>query len=427
MLARARRAGATGVAVGASIHQGLTVNVRLREVETVEYSRDRGVGITVYVGQRKGSASTGDLSRASIDASIDTACAIARHTEEDACAGLADADAMAEAPRELDLWHPWLLEPEAAIDLGLAIEGAALDHHELIRNSEGATVSTGHSVSVYANSHGFRGDRLSTRHSLSCSVLAEDGDAKQRDYHYDVKRSPDALDAAEAIGVEAARRAVARHGARSVPTCKVPVLFVPETARSLLGHLVAAVSGGNLYRGSTFLREAKGEQLFPSFVDVVERPFEAAGLRSTWFDNEGVATGERALVDAGVLQGYVLSSYSARKLGLETTGNAGGVHNLTLKPGQLDFDGLLQELGRGLVVTELMGQGVNLTTGDYSRGATGFWVEDGAIQFPVEGVTIAGNLREMFAGVAAVGSDIDLRAGIRTSGILLDQLTVAGE
>lgn len=426
VLARAAASGATGAAVAASVQQGLTVTVRMGEVETVEYSRDRGVGITVYHGQRKGSASTGDLQRASLDDSVDKACAIARFTEPDPCAGLPAPETLACPPVELDLWHPWDLAPEAAIELGQAIEAAAFAHDPLIRNSDGATASTSHAVSLYADSQGFVGERRSTRHALSCTVLAEDEHDKQRDYHYTIARRAVDLEDAERVGTEAARRAVARHGATGLATCTVPVLFTPEMARSLLGHFVAAVSGGNLYRGSSFLIDAAGEQLFPPFVTLEERPLEPRGLGSSWFDNEGVATRERRLIDAGTLTGYVLSTYSGRKLGLPTTGNAGGVHNLTVLPGSSAFDALVRQLDRGLIVTELMGQGVNLTTGDYSRGAAGFWVENGAIVRPVEGVTIAGQLREVFRGIVAVGSDVDRRGGIRTPSLLVERMTVAG-
>ncbi|MDX1571982.1 MAG: metallopeptidase TldD-related protein, partial [Xanthomonadales bacterium] len=347
VLERARQLGASGCEVGASVQTGLTATVRMREIDTVEYSRDRGVSITVYFGQHKGSASTADLQRDSIETSIETACAIARFTEADPCAGLADPELMAEEIPDLDLWHPWDLDVDQAVERAMAMEAAGLEAHPLITNSEGATVSAGHSVSVYANSHGFLGHRIGSRHFFSCSLLAEDADDKVRDYYFDVKRSRDDLLSPEAVGKEAAERAVARHGAGSIATCRVPVLFSSEMARGLFGHLLAAISGGNLYRGSSFLIDALGKPLFPDWLTIEEQPFEPRGLRSAAYDNEGVATRERAIVDAGVLAGYVLSSYSARKLGMQTTGNAGGVHNLTVLPGQLSEDELIAQMGRG--------------------------------------------------------------------------------
>jgi PmbA protein len=427
VLERARSRGADAAEVGASVHQGLSVTVRLGEVETLEHSRDTGLGITVYIDQRKGSASSADLSEASIETSVRMACEIARFTEQDPCAGLADADQMATDFPDLDLWHPRSLDAGEAIEIATAMERAALDHDPLIRNSEGGTVDTGFALSAYGNTHGFAGSRRGTRHTLSCVVLAQDEDSMQRDYWYDTRRAWSDLAGAEDIGQRAAERAVRRHGASGIKTCEVPVLYSPEAARSLLGHLVSAISGGNLYRKSSFLLDHLGQQVFPTFVQIEERPFEPRGLRSGSYDNEGVVTRERALVRDGVLNGYVLSSYSARKLKMQTTGNAGGTHNLTLVGGDADFEQLVRQMDRGLVVTELMGQGVNVVTGDYSRGASGFWVEKGKLVHPVEGVTVAGNLRDLFARIVAVGSDLDYRAGIRSGSILIERMTVAGE
>ncbi|MEM9533449.1 MAG: metalloprotease PmbA [Pseudomonadota bacterium] len=427
LLAAAQAAGADAAEVSASNYLGLSATVRLGEVETLEYSQDRGVNVTVFFGQQKGGASTADLSQASLKRTVEHACAIARHTQPDSCNGLADAALMAEAQPDLDLWAPWALEPEQAIELALAAETAGRDVDERIDNSEGATVATGSSLALYANSHGFRGHRRATRHSVSCVLVARDDEGMQRDYWYDTRRHAGDLSSAQHIGEEAGRRVLARCGARPLKTTKAPVLFVPETARTLLGHLVSAVSGSNLYRGSSFLKDRVGDQLFPDFVNIAEHPGLLRGLRSTPFDSEGVATRERRLIDAGVLTGYVLGSYSARRLGLETTANAGGVHNLTLEPGAQSLEDLIGGLSRGLVVTEMMGQGVNITNGDYSRGAAGFWIESGQIAHPVEGVTIAGNLEQLFAGIQAVGADLDERSAIRSGSLLIDQMTIAGD
>ena len=428
---RARAAGASQAEVSASVSTGLSVNVRLGEVETVERNRDRGFGLTVYFGQRKGSASTADLKPASIDATIAQACAIARYTEADPCAGLADAALMQTTFPDLDLWHPWHLEVDRAIDIGRAVEAAGRDH-QAITNSEGASVQCGDAIGVYANSHGFIGRERGTHHSISCSLIAGQGDAMQRDGWYEYVRDANAFPAFSTIGGKAAERAAARLGARRLSTRDCPVLFAPEVARSLVGHLVSAVSGGSLYRRASFLLDHTGKPVLPAFVDVVEKPFLPRGHASSVFDAEGVATHESALVERGVLQRYVLGSYSARKLGLETTGNAGGVHNLVAAASSVDgeasdFRGLLQRMGTGLLVSELIGQGVSIITGDYSRGAAGFWVEDGEIAYPVQEITVAGNLRDIFMDVQAIGSDIDPRSSILTGSILIGKMTVAGE
>ncbi|MDO1529876.1 metalloprotease PmbA [Fulvimonas sp. R45] len=428
---RARAAGASQAEVAAGIDAGLSVNVRLGEVETVEHTRDRSFGLTVYFGRRKGSASTADLHPDSIQATLDQACAIARYTEEDPDAGLADAARMATDFPDLDLWHPWGIDTAAAIELGRRIEDAGRAHAG-IANSDGASVQAGESLSVYANSHGFTGRERGTRHALSLSLIAGEGDAMQRDYWYDSVRAPgDFMDAA-ALGDKAAERTLARLGARSLSTRECPVLFAPEIARGLVGHLVSAVSGGALYRRASFLLDHAGKAVMPSWLDIVERPRLPRGLGSCNFDAEGVATADSALVEGGVLARYVLGSYSARKLGLESTGNAGGIHNLVVSPGAADgeatgFAGMLRRLGTGLLVTEVMGHGVNTLTGDYSRGAAGYWVENGVVAHPVQEVTIASNLREMFAGIRAVGTDVDPRSHLLTGSILLGRMTVAGE
>jgi PmbA protein len=427
ILKRSREAGASAAEVGASMHTGLSVTVRLGEVETLEHSRDRGIGITVYKGQHKGSASCGDLSRESIDTSIEMACSMAGHTEADSCSGLADPELMASDFPELDLWHPWDLEPEAAIDLAREMEAGALEYDPKITNSEGATVNSGLALSVYGNTHGFVGQRQGSSHSLSCVAVTGDEQGMQRDYWYDSRRAAGDLQDHQEIGQMAAQRALRRQGAKSLPTQQAPVLFAPEVARSLLGHLVSAVSGGNLYRKSSFLLDQLDKQIFPEFVTIEEQPFEPRGLRSTHFDSEGVAPRLGQLVSGGRLASYILGSYSARKLGMQSTGNAGGTHNLTLTGGELDASGMLREMGRGLLVTEMMGHGVSVVTGDYSRGATGFWVEDGELAFPVEGVTVASNLKDMFMGIKSIGNDIDYRSGVRCGSILVGQMTVAGQ
>ena len=423
----AKRLGADQAEAGASLDSGLELTVRLGEVETLERSRDRGLGVTVYFGRRKGSASTADLGDAAIRETVAAACTIARYTAEDPHAGLAEADLMATAIPDLDLWHPWDFSLEDAIEKARTCEAAARAVDPRIDNSDGATLGSHSGVRVYANSHGFLGAYRGTSHSLSCTVLARENGGMQRDYWYSASRDPRDLETPEAIGRRAGERAIRRLAAKRLSTRRAPVLMVPEAARSLVGHLIAAIRGTAQYRRTSFLVDAAGETIFPAFMQITEQPLLPKAMGSAPFDDEGVATRERALVRDGVLQGYVLNSYSARRLGLRTTGNAGGVRNVTVEPGSEDFAQLCRRMQRGLVVTELMGQGVNGVTGDYSRGATGFWVEDGEIAGPVEEITIAGNLRDMFAGVVAVGSDVDTRGNIRTGSILLGEMTIAGE
>jgi PmbA protein len=425
VLRRCRAAGASEGEVGASVDMGLNVNVRLGEVETIEHTRDRAFGVTVYFGKRKGSASTADLKPDSIAKTIEQACAIARYTEEDPCSGLADPARLAQQFPDLDLWHPWTLVPASAIALGQEIEDAGRAAAG-ISNSEGASVQTGESLSVYATSAGFVGKERGTRHSLSCALIADDEAGMQRDYWYESVRAAADFPDPATVGRTAAQRTLARCNARKIDTRTCPVLFAPEVARGLIGHLVSAVSGGALYRKASFLLDHVGKKILPEFVEIVERPQLRRGHGSAAFDAEGVATIDRDLVDRGFLQRYVLGSYSARKLGLESTGNAGGIHNLVVTPGQDDFSGMLKKLDRGLLVTEVMGQGVSIVTGDYSRGAAGFWVENGAIAYPVEEITIASNLRDIYARMAAIGADVDRRSHILCGSILIEQMTVAG-
>lgn len=422
-----RAKGASEADVAASVDAGLNVDVRLGEVETVQRTRDRGVALTVYFGKRKGSASTADLDPASIEQTVEHACAIARYTEEDPANGLAEADLLARDIPDLDLWHPWDVTAEEAIRLGLEIEDAGRGFDPRIGNSDGASVQVGASMTAYANSLGFVGTERGTHHSLSVALIAEDANGMQRDYWYDTVRAAGDFADAASIGRKAAERTVARLGARRLSTRECPVLFVPEVARGLVGHFLSAVSGGALYRKTSFLVDHVGKAVFPSWMQIAERPRIPRGHGSTAFDSEGVATRDSDLVADGVLARYILGSYSARKLGLRSTGNAGGVHNVVVKPGADDFAALLRRMGTGLVATELMGQGVSLITGDYSRGASGFWVENGEIVHPVEEITIASNLRDMYANVVAVGSDVDPRSHILTGSILLERMTVAGE
>jgi PmbA protein len=427
VLEHARRVGATGCETDVSEGQGQSVTVRKGEVETIEYNRDKGIGVTVYLGSRRGNASTSDFSPAALRATVEKAATIAKFTAEDPCAGLPDAALLARAGGpELDLFHPWPLPIEGSIELARRCEQAAFEVSPLITNTEGASVSAQQSHFVSANSLGFMGGYASSRHYISCAPIAGKGDAMQRDDWYSSKRDPADFPAAEAIGDYAARRALSRLKARKVKTCQVPVLFEAPLAAGLIGGFVHAVSGGSLYRKSSFLLDSLGTQVFPKFVQIAEDPFVPKGLASGWFDDDGVAVQARDVVKSGVLQGYFLSTYSARKLGMQTTGNAGGSHNLIVKSGRHDFKGLLKEMGRGLLVTELLGHGVNYVTGDYSRGAAGYWVENGEIQYPVEEITIAGNLKEMLLGIAAIGNDVVVRGSKQVGSVLIDRMTVAG-
>ncbi len=427
VIRRCRAKGASEADVAASIDTGLSVGVRLGEVETVERTRDRGVSLTVYFGKRKGSASTADLDRKSIEQTVEHACAIARYTEEDPANGLADPALLAKDIPDLDIWHPWDIDPAEAIRLGVEIEDAGRGFDPRIDNSDGASVQTGASMTAYANSLGFVGTERGTHHSLSVALIAEDDNGMQRDYWYDSVRAAGDFMSAQQLGRKAAERTVARLGARAVSTRDCPVLLVPEVARSLIGHFLSAVSGGALYRRASFLVDHVGKPVFPAWMQIVERPRIPRGMGSTAFDSEGVATCDADLITDGVLARYILGSYSARKLGLQSTGNAGGIHNVVVQAGAEDFAALLKRMGSGLLVTELMGQGVSLITGDYSRGASGFWVENGEIVHAVEEVTIAANLRDMFQGIAAVGSDVDRRSHILTGSILLEHMKLAGD
>jgi PmbA protein len=426
-LQEAARAGASQAEADVSLQKGLNVTVRLGEVETIEYQRDRGLGITVYFDQAKGSASSANLSTQAIRDMVAKACAIARFTARDECAGLADPEDLARDIPDLALDHPWDITPERAIELARACESAGTAVDRRITNSEGASVSTHRGVRVYGNSHGFLAGYPSTSHSVSCVLLAQEGDDMQRDYWYSATRDAALLEDVTGIGRRAAQRAVERLGARKMSTRRSPVIFAAELARGFFGHLVGAVRGSSQYRKSSFLQGAAGQSVLPEFVQMRERPHLRGALASSPFDNEGVITRDRDLVRDGVLTGYVLGSYSARKLGLRTTGNAGGIHNLLVSGGDApSLEGLLARMGTGLYVTELMGQGVNGVTGDYSRGASGFWIENGERQYPVQEITIAGNLKQMYRDVIAIGGDVDAQGAIRTGSVLVDGLTIAG-
>ncbi len=427
ILAEASVQGATAAEAGVSFASALTVTVRLGEVETLEHHRQRGLAVTVYFGQSRGSASTADWRPEAIRDTVQSACAIARHTAADPYAGLADPKRLAREIPDLDLYHPWSLAAEEAIELARECEAAALVLDPRIRNSEGGSVATQAGLVMYGNSQGFCGGYPTTRHSLSCSVIAQDAEGMQRNHWHTVARDRAELETPVAVGQKAGQRALRRLGSRRLSTRQVPVLFAPELARGLIGHFIAAIRGGALYRKSSFLLDRLGTPVFPEFVTLRERPRLPKALGSAPFDSEGVATADRDLVAGGVLQGYVLDSYSARRLGMQTTGNAGGTHNLIVEPGSLGQEELLRQLDTGLWVTELLGHGVNLVTGDYSRGASGFWVEKGQIQYPVHEITIAGNLNDLFRGVAAVGGDVDARGGIRCGSLLLERMTIAGE
>lgn len=427
VLETARSLGADAAEASASIGDGLSANVRMGEVDSLEFNRDRGMALTVYRGDRKGSTSTGDLSEAAVKAAVEKAVSIAGYTAEDPCSGLADAELMATDIPDLDLHHPWSLTPEAAIELAREIEDAARATDERITNSEGATVATGRGVRIYGNSHGFVGGYPSSSHSLSCSVIACQGDDMERDYHWTSARAREWLEDPAAVGREAARRAVQRLGARKLDTRRCPVVFPPNLARGFIGHLANALKGGAQYRRSSFLLDSVGRQVLPDGVDLIERPRLPGAMASAPFDDEGVATADSPLVEDGSIKRYILSSYSARKLGLTSTGNAGGLRNLVVTADAEDMDELIARMGTGFLLTELIGHGVNPVTGDYSRGAAGFWVEDGEIAFPVSEVTLAGRLEDLYRNVAGIGNDRDLRGGIRCGSILVEEMTLAGD
>lgn len=422
----ARTLGASSAEASMNRTRGISVETRNGEIETLEFNQDGGLGISVYVGQRKGSASTADLSPQALRRTVEAAIDIARYTSEDPCAGIADASWLEFSPPDLDLYHPAEVTTEQAVQYCIAAEQAAFALDSRITNSDGASFSSHQGLKVYGNSHGQLVGYPSSRHGLSCSVIGEDGDDMQRDYSYTTARALQELKDARLIGEEAARETVQRLNSRKVDTQKVPVIFRADIASSLFGHLVSAISGGNIYRKSSFLLDKLGQQVMASHLNIVEQPHLKKGLASTPFDGEGVKTLQRDIITDGVLHSWLTTSYSARKLGMASTGHAGGIHNWIVQHGDKDLAALLGDMGTGLLVTELMGQGVNGVTGDYSRGAAGFWVERGEIQFPVSEITIAGNLLQMFMDIAAIGNDVDRRGGVLTGSVLLNQMQLAG-
>ncbi len=427
ILQEASQQGASAVEAGLSSGSGLSVTARLGDVETIEHNCDQSMAVTVYFGKKKASASSTDLSPGSVRETVRAACSIAQYASEDEYAGLPEESLLATEFPDLDIFHPWSIDVEQAIELALECEDAARSFHPDISNSEGASVDTYQGIRVLGNSLGFINGYSSTRHSLSCSVLGQRDESMQRDYWYSVARCSEDLESAQTVGEKAAARTIRRLQARSLSSRQCPVVYAADVAGSLLGTFVSAISGGNLYRKSSFLLDALDKQVFPKFVRILEQPYLLRGLGSAAYDIEGVQTRNRDLVSEGVLRSYVLSCYSARKLGLQTTGNAGGVRNLTIDSGEDDFKGILEKMDTGLLVTEMMGQGINMVTGDYSRGAAGFWVEKGEIQYPVEEITIAGNMKDMFNNIVAVGNDVDYRGNIRTGSILIEEMAIAGE
>lgn len=428
VLETAKRAGASAAEAYLSVSRGLSVAVRMGEVESVQFQRDRELAVTVYFGQRTGSASTTDLGDAALARTVAAACAIAQASGEDPCVGLADAARMATRFPDLDLYHPHELAAETGIELARECEAAAFAVDPRITQSEGSSVDTRIALSLYANSHGFLGSRRASDYSLGCAAIAVEGEAMQLGHWYSANRRFEDLEPAAAIGRRSGERAAARLGGRSLSTRTAPVLFPAEVARGLFGHYIGAISGAALYRRASFLHGQLGETVFAERVNARQMPFLPRAAGSSAYDQEGVATSERQLIDQGRLGGYLLGSYAARKLGLESTGNAGGVYNLVVEPTYAGgLEALTREMGRGLIVTDLMGQGVNTVTGDYSRGASGYWVENGAIVHPVDEITIAGNLKTMYRGIAAIGSDVDTRGGVRCGSVLIDAMTIAGD
>ena len=426
VITQAQKAGADEVAAGVSIDAGLSVTVRLGETETLEFNRDRSLGLTVYFDHRKGSASTADFSQESLSATVQAACDIARYTSRDECAGLADAERMATVIPDLDLYHPWDLDAEQAILLATECEDAARQVDARIENSEGGTVSSYVGMRVKGNTHGFLSGYRSSYHSISCSVIGKQGDEMQRDYWSASARDAADLATAAETGRIAGERTIRRLGTQRLSTRQAPVVFAAEIASSLFGHFISAVSGSSLYRKSTFLLDYLGKPVFPDHLHIHEQPLLQKGIGSAPYDSEGVTTQARDFISDGILQSYVLNSYSARKLGMQTTGNAGGVRNLTIDPGDKNLNELLHSMDTGLLVTELIGFGVNNMTGDYSRGAAGYWVEGGEIQYPVDEITVAGNLKDMFMNIVEVGNDVDMRGNTRTGSVLIEEMTIAG-
>jgi PmbA protein len=427
ILQEAKRQGATSAEVDIAVNKGFSVMVRMGDVETIEYNQDKIVDITVYFDKRCGSASLSDIRPEAIKSAVQAACNIARFTDEDEFNGLADQDLLAFNYPDLDLYHPWNISVVQAIELGKECEALALAQDKRITNSEGVSIGTGEVWHAYGNSAGFIGVTPVTRHEMSCVLIAKQGEEMQRDYHYTIASDPASLESISKVALTAASRTIQRLGGRRLTTRKTPVIFIAEEARGLIGDFIGAIQGGNLYRKTSFLLDQLGKPIFPKHISIDERPYEPKKLGSAAFDDDGVKTRPNVFVKDGVLKSYSLSVYSGRKLGMPTTGNAGGVHNLYISTGKNDLAALLKKMDTGLIVTEMMGNGVNLVTGDYSRGASGFWVEKGEIQYPVEEITIAGTLQDMYGNLVEVGNDVDTRGNVQTGSILLEEMMVAGE
>ncbi len=428
----AKTKGCSQADASASISTGLTVSVRKQEVDTIEFDRAKGVGITVYFGKKKGSASTSDLSKQSIEETVDKACSLAHLMANDVYCGLADAELMAYDYKkyDFDLFHPWDIQAEDAKKIALECEQYGLDFSSKITNSDGCNVQTSMGMSVYANSHGFVGEHKGSKHSISCVLISGNQDKMQRDHHYTTARQAEKLEDIKVVGQVAAEKTIAKLNPRSLKTQKANILFSPEMARGLISNFISAISGSSLYKEASFLLDHLNKKVFSDLVMITDDPFIAQGFGSSAFDSEGVKTLKRELITNGVLNGYILGSYSARRLGMQTTGNSGGTHNILVhsaKGPNLSQQAIIKSMNKGLLVTELMGQGINMVTGDYSRGASGFWIENGEIQYPVEGITIASNLKDMFLNVSALGNDLDKRSRIYTGSILIDNMMIAGE
>ncbi|MFC3121332.1 metalloprotease PmbA [Agaribacter flavus] len=425
-LSYAKKLGATGAEASMSKVQGIAVSSRMKEVENMEFTSDGGLGICVFVGQKKGSASTADLSASAIKMTVEKAIEIAKYTSDDDCAGLADEALIARDIPNLDLYHPQILDTELALKYAIEAEEAGLNASKLINNSDGASYNANLGIRVYGNTHGINAGYPSSRYSLSCVLIGQDGNDMQRDYAYTVSREADKLRSPTEVGIEAAETTVSRLNAQKISTTKVPVIFHRDIASGLFGHFISAISGGSLYRKSSFLLDAKDSQVFPDWFQLDERPHTLRGLASSPFDNEGVVTKDMSIVSDGILKEYLLTSYTARKLNMVSNGHAGGIHNCIVSDTGHSDAQLLQEMGTGLLVTELMGQGVSIVNGDYSRGAAGFWVENGVIQYPVHEITIAGNLKDMYANIAAIGSQRELRSSLQTGSVLVSEMQIAG-
>ncbi len=426
ILSQAKQQGADQAEVGVTVNKGFSVAAHGGDVETVEYNQDKSIDVTVYFGKRTGSASLSDVRPEAIKAAVEAACHIAKFTDEDPAAGLVEKDKLAFDYPQLDLSHPWNISVEEAIQLAIQCEKEAVAFDKRIVSAEESTVSTIEALDLYANSHGFIGYYPYTRHDISCVLVAKQGRDMQRDYSYSLSSNPTKLKSVTDIAQDAASRTVKRLGARNLKTTKAPVIFIAEEARGLLGYFAAAISGSRLYRKASFLLDKLDTRIFPEFVHLAEQPHLLGALGSSPFDDDGVATRANVFVENGILRQYALGAYSARKMGMKTTGNAGGMHNLTIKPGNKDLPALLKTMGKGLLITEMMGNGVNLLTGDYSRGVGGYWVENGEIQYPVHEVTVAGTLQDMYARMREVGNDIDVRGNVRTGSILLEEMMIAG-